>query len=451
MNVRAASAPLASSVVSWPSARYAWYVLGVLVLAYGFAILDRIVIGLLVQPVKAALSITDAEIGLLQGLAFAICYTTFGLVLGLVSDRTSRRWVFILGVLVWSLATVACGFAPNFRWLFVARIFVGLGEACILPVAGSLLSDYFRPDVRPKAYSLFLLGGTLGMMLGYVLGAVTITVADSVRVLLPGLLGDLQNWQISFVVAGMPGLLVALLVFLTVREPQRRETISEGGKVRLGPLLDHLRTNARAYVALLLGTVLNVTGNYAQMAWAATLIIRVHGWTPVDAGNALAMLASIGIFSSFLVGWTVSKLAARGHSDAPLIAAMITSATMILFGPLASLAPSPLWALAPFCLLSVTTNWSSASALMGLAQITPNELRGQATALYTLLTGLISMTVGGYAVGFLTDNIFTEPTGIAPAMAAVFACMGVLGLVVLGAGRKAFRAAAARAEAWAGR
>src|SRR5690349_766393 len=138
--------------IPWPRAGYAWYVMIMLIIAYTFAIVDRSIISLLVQPIKADLGVTDAQIGLLQGLAFAICYTTFGLVLGFVTDRTDRRLLLALSIFVWSAATVACGFATSFQWLFISRIFVGLGEACVLPVAGSLIADYMPPKTRAKAY-----------------------------------------------------------------------------------------------------------------------------------------------------------------------------------------------------------------------------------------------------------------------------------------------------------
>ena len=289
---------------AWPDPRYAWYVVAMLVLAYTFAILDRSVISLLVQPIKADFGVTDAEIGLLQGLAFAICYTTFGMVLGVITDRANRRLILVAGITVWSLSTILCGFAPNFRMLFLARIGVGLGEACILPVAGSIISDYFSPLRRPKAYGIFLLGGTLGTTAGYVLGAVAIITADAVRAAVPGLLGDLHNWQVTFFLAGVPGLMVALLIFATVREPVRREKIATDGPPQLGPLFQHLRINARAYFTLLAGTVLNVTGIYAQISWAATLFIRVHGWSPVDVGNTLAVLSVFGGMSSILLAFS---------------------------------------------------------------------------------------------------------------------------------------------------
>jgi predicted MFS family arabinose efflux permease len=437
-----------SSTVTWPKPSYAWYVVAMLVLAYSFAILDRAVIGLLVEPIKADFGVTDAEIGLLQGLAFALCYTTFGLVLGMITDRANRQLILVTGITVWSISTILCGLAPDFKWLFVARVGVGLGEACILPVAGSLISDYFSPVQRPKAYGIFLLGGTFGTVAGYVLGTIAIITADWVRGVFPSLLDGVHNWQVTFFLAGAPGIIVAALVWLTVREPERREKGNATDASQFAPLFKHLRTHARAYFALLAGTVLNVTGIYAQIAWGATLVIRVHGWKAADVGTAFALIAVVGAASSVIVGWVITAFVKRGHTDAPLLAALMHSASLMIFGPLACLAPSPLWGLGPYIAFNVFANWSSASALMGLSQITPNEMRGQATALYTLLTGLVSLTVGSYSVGFLTDHVFTGPTGIAPGLAVVFGAVGLLGVIVLAWGRPAFRAAVAGAEAW---
>lgn len=421
-----------------------------LVLAYSFAILDRAVIGLLVQPIKADFGVTDAQIGLLQGLAFALCYTTFGLVLGAVTDRANRQLILVLGITVWSISTVLCGFAPTFNWLFVARVGVGLGEACILPVAGSLISDYFSPLQRPKAYGIFLLGGTFGTVAGYVLGTIAIITADATRAAFPGLLDGLHNWQVTFFLAGAPGLIVAVLVLMTVREPVRREKIANPDASSFRQFLKHLRANAWAYGALLGGTVLNVTGIYAQIAWGATLVIRVHGWEAAAVGTAFALIAPVGAISSVMVGWFIAALAKRGHSDAPMLAALMHAVSLMIFGPLACLAPTPLWGLWPYIVFNIFANWSSASALMALSQITPNELRGQATALYTLLTGLVSLTVGSYAVGFLTDHVFTDVNGIAPGLATVFGVVGLLAVLILMAGRTAFRAAVTRAQAWQG-
>jgi MFS family permease len=242
---------------------------------------------------------------------------------------------------------------------------------------------------------------------------------------------------------------MALLFLFTVREPLRRETAGIGARLSVGPVLRHLRGSKRAYFTMLAGTVLNVTCVYAQISWLATLIIRIYGWSAAQAGTALAVLSVSGAISSLTVGWTISRLAKRGHSDGPVIASLLHSTALMIFGPLTMLAPTPMLFVAPYIAFNLFANWSTASALTGLSQIAPNELRGQVVALYTLLTGLVSLTVGAFSVGYLNDHVFTGNGGIAPSLATVFGVCGLLGVIVLSTGRPAFRAASARAQAWA--
>ncbi len=241
---------------------------------------------------------------------------------------------------------------------------------------------------------------------------------------------------------------MALLFLLTVREPDRREKAGTVVRLSIRPVLEHVRGSKHAYFTMLCGSVVNVTCIYTQISWLATLIIRVHGWSAAKTGTVLALLSPVGALSSLTVGWTISRLARRGHSDAPVIATLIHSISLLIFGPLAVLSPSPMIGLAPLIGINLFANWSSASALTGLSQIAPNELRGQVVALYTLLTGLVSLTLGGFAVGFLNDVVFTGNGGIAPSMATVFAVFALMGVLVLSTGRAAFRGAAARARAW---
>ena len=206
----------------WPRPAYAWYVVALLVAAYAFGVVDRIVIGLLVQPIKADLQLSDTEIGLIQGLAFSIFFALFGLPVGIFVDRWRRGPVLYLGVLLWSLATMACGFAKSFPSLFCARVVVGAGESTTVPGSSSLIADYFPPQQRPKAYGIFNMGGSIGIGIAYLLGSVAIGVAAAAQDGLPFIFADLKEWQVVFVLVGAPGVLLAAVMLLTMREPQRR-------------------------------------------------------------------------------------------------------------------------------------------------------------------------------------------------------------------------------------
>ena len=437
-----------AAALPWPRPAYAWYVVAMLVIALSFAIVDRTIISLLVDPIKKDLHISDSQIGLLQGLAFAICYTTFGLLLGFVTDRSNRRAVLTLGISFWSLSTIACGLASSFGTLFAARVGVGLGEAAIMPVAASMIADYFPAKKRGQAFGIFLLGGSIGIGIGNLMGGITIQLADGLRGIAPVLLGDLHNWQITFLAVGFPGLLVAAAFFITVREPVRREKIDARGGYSLGPLWRHMRANGGAYTTVMGGAVLVVTSISANSAWLATVFIRVHGWSPLQVGASLASMTLIGMTSAVTVGWALLAFAKRGRDDGPVWAIAAQSMAQMIFGPMVCLAPTPTLALVAYGIMLLVTNWASSASMTGLSQITPNELRGQVVAVYTLLTGVVSLTIGTLAVGFLSDHAFPDKTGIGPSLATVIFICGSSGTVLLLIGRNTFRAAAQRALVW---
>jgi MFS family permease len=429
----------------WPRPAYAWYVVIVLLVAYAFAILDRTAIGLLVDPIKNDLKITDSQIGLLQGLAFAICYTTFGLPVGFAVDRWRRVPMLGIGIAVWSAATVACGMARSFTGLFLARVGVGIGEAAVTPGSGSLIADYFPPEKRGRAFGVWMTGASLGTGMASAFAALAITVADWLHATGVGWAAPLKTWQITFFLIGAPGVAVALLFLLTVREPRRRGARVAGAGTSLKPMLNALGANRGAYFALMGGAVLNVTCIYASIGWMPTLFMRVHHWSPAKVGSVFAAIGlPIGISGALIVGWTMSWLTSRGRKDAPILMAMGHSATTLCLGTAAVLAPRPEITLVLNAMTAITSNWSYAAAMTGLNQITPNEMRGQIAALYTLFTGLVSMTVGSYLVGFLNDNVFHGPTGVQPSLASVYAGCTSLALIIMLFGRRAYQRAEQR-------
>jgi MFS family permease len=190
--------------------RYAWYVACVLMVCNTFSFIDRQVLGLLVTPIKQDLGISDTRIGLLQGLAFGLYYTLLGIPMGRLVDSGSRRTLVAAGVFLWSLMTAACAGARSFGALFLARMGVGIGEATLSPAAFSLLADYFPKGRLATALSIFSMGIFFGSGLALLLGGLIV--------------GALGSWRLTFLLVGLPGLLVALLA-LTIREPARRDLL----------------------------------------------------------------------------------------------------------------------------------------------------------------------------------------------------------------------------------
>jgi MFS family permease len=431
---------------AWPAPAYAWYVVVMLTLAYGFAILDRVAISLLVGPIKADLHISDTEIGLLQGLAFAICYTSFGIVLGYLVDRWRRGRLLALGVLAWSAATICCGMANSFATLFAGRIGVGVGEASVTPASSSLIADYFPPDGRAKAYSIFLLGSSVGSGLSYLVGGLAIVTAAWLHANGVGWIAALHTWQITFFLVGLPGIAIAALVFATIREPVRRGRLSTENP-EWNAALKFVASKWPAYTTLVGGVVLNVTAVYAAIAWNATLFVRVHGWAPAKVATVFGLYnVPLGVLGAVLAGWAMAALQRRGRSDAPLMIVLAHALATALSGTAMALTQNPVVALglyAPYCLSST---WSYSAALTGLNQITPNQLRGQVTALYTVATGLISLSIGSASVGLLSDRVFQSQGGLSPSLACVFAASGAASVIVLAAGWRAYRAIADRSN-----
>lgn len=425
----------------WPERRYAWYVVAVLTLAYSIAILDRVSISLLIEPLQADLQINDTQFGLLQGLAFSMFYSLLGLPLGMWCDRSKRVPLLSLGIFLWSAATIGCALADSFEELFFARMLVGIGEAALVPCAASLIADYFDPETRPKAYGTFVTGSSLGTAAAMALSGLFLITANNI-ITDYSWAADMREWQIVFILCGTPGILLSLILILTVREPARQGLVEQSAKFSLRPIINLFRQHPRALGALMLGTVLNLVCVYAIIGWFPALFIRVHGWTASETGWILGAVGMpISIFAALNSGWVISKLTKRGHKDAPLIAAMAAAFSMVIFGTFACLVSSPMLALVGYGLNALFLNWNISGVYSGIAQIVPNELRGQVMALHTICSGLIAMTAGSFIVGYLSDNIFTAADGLSWALAVVFFGCGLAAAVVLGSGRAAFRAA----------
>ncbi len=441
--------PAKTADQNWPNPAYSWYVVALLVLAYASGVVDRIVIGLLVEPIKNDLQLSDAEMGIIQGFAFAVFYSLFTLPVGLLIDRWRRVPVLWIGIAVWSAATVAAGFARSFWSLFAARVVVGAGEATTTPGSSSVIADYFPPQLRPRAFGVFMMGGSVGIGIAYLFGAVAIRLAGGLREDFPALLGSFADWQIVFMVVGAPGLLLAVLMALTIREPQRRGATETSPKVSLLPLWRELRVNRIALLAIMFGAIMNVMIVNAQLSWFPTLFVRVHEWDSARIGTALALVGvPVGLLSAITAGWILSWMAKRGRTDGPILVMMVQCAAWAIFGTYKCFAPTPELALAGHVVTSMFATWAVTSALTALNQVTPNQLRGQVVAVYTLFLGLVGVGVGALAVGLLSDLVFTGPKGIAPSLATVCAVGGVAGIAVLWFGRRSYQASVVRAQAW---
>lgn len=301
--------------------------------------------------------------------------------------------------------------------------------------------------MRPKAYGIFVTGSTFGTASAMALSGLFLGWADGLIHGLPTIFGAMQPWQIVFILCGAPGLVLALLIAATVREPARQGQAGIGA-VSLRPLLALMAQRRTAYGCFLLGSVLNLTSIYAIVGWFPALFIRVHGWSAAFTGKVLGMSSlPISLFAAINSGWVIVALARRGASDAPALVAAACALSGIVFGVPACLASSAWVALGCYLLNALFVNWNTSAVYAGLAQITPNANRAQVMAVHTILSGLVALTSGNFIVGFLSDHVFPGHKGIAPALGTLFFVCGLGSFLSLMAGRRAFREAAAAQEA----
>jgi MFS family permease len=432
----------------YPPERYAWYVVAVLTLANISAFVDRQILSLLVIPMRRDLGISDTQVSILMGLTFAIFYTALGLPIGRLADSRSRRGIIGVGVALWSLMTMLSGVARNYTHLLFARIGVGVGEAALGPPAVSLVADYFPPHRRSTAMSVYGLGTFFGSGLAYFLGgAVVGLVADQSQWVFP-VIGEVRPWQTVFFIVGAPGILIALL-FTTVREPPRRGVRKGAAAMPWSELWRYVISNRRAFSLQSFGFGLSATVNYGIAAWLATFLVRTHDWTIARAGMVQGTLTmTVGVLGVITGGRLADWFVSRGKVDGPLRVGMIGALGMLLFATLYPLVPTAALVVAMLVPVNffAAMPWGAASA--AAAEIMPNQLRAQGTALYFLVVSLLSGSLGPTAVALITDRVFGDDAALRYSLALVSAVGMALTLLLLGLALKHYKATLAYRDRW---
>ncbi len=428
----------------YPSTPYAWYVVGVLLVLYTFSFIDRTIISLMVGPIRASFDISDTQLSLLHGFAFALFYTMFGIPVARLADNRSRKVIITVGTLIWAGMTTICGLTQSYIQLFLARMGVGVGEASLSPAAYSLIADYFEPRKLPQALSVYSMGVFLGSGLAYVLGGAVIAYFPPL--VLP-YFGAIEAWQSTFIYVGLPALVV-LVLFQTVREPVRRGRIGPaagsqegtaaggqdeaGEKVSLRQALAFVSGRRRVYGFHFLGFSLLAMVWTGTAAWMPTLFIRLFDWSRSDAGfylgAATLVFSPLGILAG---GWCAGWLADRGHRDGAVRTGLIAAVGMLPFGIMAPLAGDPWVAFALYCpfLFFVSFPWGAAVAALHF--ITPNRLRAQVAALFLFCINLMGIGIGPSLVAVITDYGFGYDGAVGLSLSISVALATPLGALIL--------------------
>ena len=401
------------SVENKPSALSAWYAVIVLLFAYVLSFVDRIIMSLLVIPIQKDLDISDTQMGLLMGLAFAIFYTVVGIPIARLSDVKSRKIIVSIGIFLWSIMTAVCGLARSFLELFLARIGVGVGEATLSPAAYSMIADYFPENKLGKAIAVYQSGALFGSGIAFIIGgAIVGLIVNSSATSLP-FLGELQPWQLAFIIVGLPGVLMTL-VMLSVKEPKRTGIKKDlGTSVTIKDAVRYMVKNSKVYLSVFIGFSMLAIPITTIFTWYPTYLQRIHDLTIGESGKILGLilffLSSSGVFFG---GWLVDFLKRRNYQDSffrvGLIAA-ITPVPFTLFVSSMSDIDATIILLCPFIFLA---SMPLAIGPIVLQIISPNQLRAQTGAIYMLFMNLLTAAIATSGIGFITDYIFENPLDV---------------------------------------
>ena len=373
---------------------YAYYVLAVLFVVYVFNFIDRQILSILLQPIKEDLQVSDTAMGFLTGFAFAVFYAIAGLPLARVADRWVRRSLIALSLATWSLMTAASGLARNFTDLALARVGVGIGEAGCTPPAHSLLSDYFPPEKRATVLAVYACGIYMGVGLGFWLG---------------GWLNDAFGWRVAFMVIGLPGVAMAVVVRFTVREPPRgmsERTAATSRSYSLGETWRFL-TRLPSGRRISLGAAFQAFVGYGLGAWIPAFFIRLHGMTPGELGLWLSWITGLGgAIGAFSGGW----LADRWVRDQPKARAYISLVGALCSTPFivaALVLDNTTLALLSFFPANIFgTMWIGPAGSI-VQDLAPPAMRATAAAVFIFILTMIGLGAGPQTVGILNDIIGT--------------------------------------------
>lgn len=432
----------------YPALGYAWYVVGVLTIVYVFSFIDRQILNLLVAPIRRDLAISDTQMSLLMGVSFAVFYTFFGVLLGRMADTGSRRGLIAVGFVLWSLMTAGCGLANSFSALLMFRIGVGVGEASLGPAAYSLISDYFPPEKRATAMSVYSMGIYIGSGIAYLLGGLVVAFASRQEMWQAPILGAVHPWQLIFFLVGLPGLALALLM-TTVREPVRRGMKGAKNTVTMRETWLYLNQNKTSIFCHNFGIAFLTMATYGTAAWMPTFFVRVHGWTAGQIGIALGIIVLIfGTLGVIAGGRIADVLAAKGIRDANLRVAFWSVAAAIPFVIAYPLVPDSTLALALYIPTAFLTSVPIGVAAAALQQMMPNEMRGQATALYFFIINLLGLGLGPTLIAVMTDYVFKRDNSVNLSLSMVCGVTLCLAAVLLFVGLKPYRRSLETVTQW---
>ncbi len=419
-----------------PSERYGWYIVFVLSVCGVVAYIDRQIINLLVDGIKSDLLITDTQISLLQGFAFAIFYAIVAIPLGRLADTKNRRWLITIGIIAWTIAAMACGLADSYAELFIARIFVGIGEAVLTPAGFSLLADLFKPKRLARPVSVFTASSFVGSGIALIVGGAIIKYLSGLDSIIFPIVGQLEVWQAAFIIGALPGIPAALWFFFTTHEPVRQDFDQHrqaSAEFRDGffQALQYCKKNLRLFTALFAGISVLSAAQFALGAWTPSYFMRVFGWSAAEIGSAQGTLFLFcGTSGVITGGFLTDFFHRRGIHDANLRVASFAALLAVPCAILATSTSNPQLAiamLAPTMFLGTIPFGSGPAAIPTVA---PPQYRAQLVAIYLLIANLLGQSGGPWVVAIMTDSYFGSDMAVGKSLSIVVPALLVIGALL---------------------
>ena len=414
------------------STRYAWYVVALLTLANISSFIDRQILSLLVKPIKRDLHLSDTEVSLLMGLSFALFYTFFGVFIGRLADSKNRRNIIMIGISIWSIMTTLCAGVVNYFQFFLVRMGVGVGESTLSPSAYSIIADLFPKNKLATAMSVFSMGIFLGGGLATLIGSGIVAKLPTDGMITVPIFGEIFPWQMIFLYVGIPGLIIAILLF-TVTEPSRKNMIQKDGqavKLTIGESLKIIFHHKKAYLLICFTTATQALVNFGSNAWVPTFVARTYGWEVPRAGAFYGLVVVVSSISGVLFGgWYADKLVKDGRTDGRLRVSVL-AAVLCLFGAVAVVLPKAEWALLLIALPTFGLAAPFGAATAAVQEIMPNQVRALASSILLFILNLIGLSLGPALVAIFTDFLFKDENMIRYSMMLLYLIGGISGLIL---------------------
>ena len=418
---------------------YSAWVVFVLTLVLLVSFLDRSILGLLVEPIKADLGVSDTRMSLLLGLGFAAFYAIMGVPFGILADRSNRVRLIAAGLTLWTLATALSGAARSFAHLLILRMGVGMGEATVGPAAPSIISDTVSRERRATAMSVYSSGIYLGAGFASILGGLVAWWAGQTGGWDLPLLGEVKPWQMVFLVSGALGLIPLLLLLFTVREPERKGLLKARAADRdatqhltFAETKAHYLKYRRAIGLHHLGFAAIAFSGYGVGSWLPAFFIRTHGWSISQVGTWLGLNGMVTAVVGVVAGGVLADhWYKKGYADAKMRVALVGAVVWFLPGIPFALVESGTLSYVLLALTSICATLGVGCATAALHELMPNRLRGQAVAIYAVIANLIGLGIGPTAVALLTDYGFRDEQDLRYSILVVAVVCHVFAAIVL--------------------